>query len=123
MPAGQDILNDGSVRAGISEDLIIGSQVYTCISISMSVASNTVERADRKNLPSGAKETRGRMTGSMVLQLSSETQPRPNQFATFTSTEYGNCYITTIGTDQSQGGQTTIPCTIKQAITTNVVVT
>lgn len=118
-----DILNDGSVLAGIAEDLTIGGQVYTCIDISMTTASNKVLRSDRKNLPSGKKITRGEKTGSMTLQLSSETQPVPAQFAAFVSSVYGNCHIETVGIAQTQGGQTTVPCTIAQDITNAVVVT
>jgi hypothetical protein len=116
-----DILNDGSVRAGIAEDLSIGGQTYTCIDISMTTSSNSVLRSDRQNLPSGRKETRGEKTGSMTLQLSSETQPIPSNFATFTSTVYGACYIVSTGVSQTQAGQTTIPCTIKSAISTVVI--
>jgi hypothetical protein len=111
-----DILNDGSVRAGIAEDLSIGGQTYTCIDISMTTSSNTVDRSDRRNVPSGRKVTRGTATGSMTLQLSSETQPIPAQFAVFVSTVYGNCSITVVGVSQTQGGQTTVPCTIVQNI-------
>src|ERR1051326_7277899 len=119
-----DILNDGSVVAGIAEDLTINGQVYVCIDISMNIGSNSVIRGDRQNLPSGRKETRAEQTGSMTLQLSDATQPTlALLFATFTSTKYGNCYITSVGLAQTQGGQTTVPCTIKKAITGSVVVT
>ena len=111
-----DILNDASVVGNIAEDLVIGGQTYVAIDISMTTTSNSILRSDRNNVPSGRKETRGEKTGTMTLQLSSTSQPYPSQFATFTSTVYGSCYITSVGVSQTQGGQTTVPCTIKQAI-------
>lgn len=118
-----DIIIDGSVVAGIAEDLTINGQVYVAMEISMSIGSNSVLRSDRQNLPSGNKETRTQQTGSMTLQLSDSSQPTLALWgATFTSTKYGACYITSVGLAQSQGGQTTVPCSIKKAITGSVVV-
>lgn len=115
-----DILNDASVVAN-SRDVTINGVIYTATNITFDEENTVITRRDKNNIVSGRKVIRSEQTGSMTLQLATTTTVMPPARVAFAMTDMNgvaaqNFYLTKVGRQETNAGETTVPVSFCLAI-------
>lgn len=113
-----DILTDAGVVAG-SRDVTINGVIYTATNWQFDEDNTEITRRDKNNKVSGRKIVVNETKGSGSLQLATTSTPLPPARVPFTVPE-GNVYLTKVGRQETNSGETLVPVTWSLAIGTIV---